>query len=236
MIRMAGIIVFVVIHTFAMTVAAIISSLFGSYTRCTNGIIRLWAKGILWISGIKMEVEGLENIEPGKSYIYIANHQSNFDILATAYAIPGTVRFVAKKELFRIPLFAQSMRMAGMIPIDRGKSAEARRTLDMAIEKVRQGVSLILFPEGTRSLDGAIHDFKKGGFVLAINGRFDILPICICGSRHIMPKNSLKLNKGRIKVQFLTPVSTKDYTMDDRHVLVEMVRNRIVERFDPDYH
>jgi 1-acyl-sn-glycerol-3-phosphate acyltransferase len=235
MIRLTGIIIYVLISTIFFAIVSIIIGIFGPYSKYANGTIRIWARGILWICGIKVDVIGLENIDHEKPYIYISNHQSNFDILACVAAIPGTVRFVAKKELFRIPIFAQGMYMVGMIPIDRGRSVEARKTLDKAIEKVHQGVSLIIFPEGTRSKDGQIHDFKKGGFVLALNGKIEILPISISGSRHIMEKHTLKLNKGRIKIHFLPSIPTNKLTLENRNELVESVRNKIIEHFDPDY-
>ena len=235
MIRLIAIIFFIFIFTMIMAIATIIIGIFSPYSKYANGTIRLWARGVLWVSGIKMDVQGLENIDLDKPYIYIANHQSNFDILACVVAIPGTVRFVAKKELFRIPIFGLGMRMVGMILIDRGRSAEARRALDNAVDKVRQGVSLIIFPEGTRSQDGQIHKFKKGGFVLALNGKFDILPMSISGSRNIMEKHTLRLNKGRIKVHFLKAIPTENFTLEDRNQLVDYVREQIIDHFDPDY-
>ncbi|MEJ2545447.1 MAG: lysophospholipid acyltransferase family protein, partial [Calditrichaceae bacterium] len=145
--------------------------LFSTYSDPINNFIRFWAKTILKISGIKVEIVGLENVNPEIPVVYMANHGSLFDILASFYAIPGAARFIAKKELFRIPFFAQGMQIVGMIKIDRGNSAKARATINEAIDVMKKGVSVIIFPEGTRSREGNIRPFKKGGVILAINGK-----------------------------------------------------------------
>ena len=209
--------------------------LFKTYSDSINNFIRFWAKIILFISGIKVEIIGLEKVDPGKPAVYLVNHGSLFDILAAIYIIPGTARFIAKKELFRIPIFAQGMKLTGMIKIDRGNSTKARKTIDEAIEIMKKGVSVIIFPEGTRSREGNIKPFKKGGIILAINGKFPIVPMAISGSFHIMKKNSLHLRKGKIKVHFIEPIPTENYRITDRNVLTEKVRNIIVDNYDPDY-
>jgi len=222
------------IATFFFSVAAVITGIFQPYSKITNGIIRSWAKVILWASGIRVQVEGREYIDPRQYYIYMPNHQSAFDILACVVAIPGTVRFIAKKELFRIPVFAHGMRAVGMIAIDRGNSAKARETLSQALEKMRRGVSVIIYPEGTRSRDGNIQKFKKGGFIMAIQGQIPIIPVVISGSFEIFKRKSLWLiNKNRsIKVRFLPPVDPAPYTLRQRNELVNLVHSQIVSHFN----
>ena len=231
MLRLIWVLVLTVILTFIFSVAAVLTGIFNPYSRLTNGIIRTWAKSILYISGVKVEVKGLENIDPTRSYIYMPNHQSAFDILACVVAIPGTVRFIAKKELFRIPIFAQGMLAAGMIPIDRGNSAEAHDTLNRALDKIKNGVSVIIFPEGTRSRDGEIHPFKKGGFYIALLGGIPIVPMVIRGSFQILKKKSLKISHGRIKVEFLPPVETAGRALTERNKLVKEVFRQISDTF-----
>ena len=209
--------------------------LFSTYSEPINNFIRFWAKIILKLSGIKVETVGLENINPAIPVVYMANHGSLFDILAVTYTIPGAARFIAKKELFRIPFFAQGMKIAGMIKIDRGNSAKARETINEAIDVMKKGVSVIIFPEGTRSREGNIKPFKKGGVILAINGQFPIVPIAISGSFHIMKKNNLHIRKGKIKVHFIEPISTKNYHIADRNILIDKVRDLIVENYDPEF-
>jgi 1-acyl-sn-glycerol-3-phosphate acyltransferase len=223
------------LFTFLCSFIAITMGLFSTYSDPINNFIRFWSRTILRISGIKVEIIGLENVDPDIPTVYLSNHGSLFDILAAVYAIPGTVRFIAKKELFRIPIFAQGMKIVGMIKIDRGNSAKARATINEAVDIMKKGVSVIVFPEGTRSREGNIRPFKKGGVILAINGKFPIIPVAISGSFHIMKKNNLLLRKGKIKVHFVESINTDNYQIADRNILNDKVRDLIVENFDPDY-
>ncbi len=232
LIRTAWVFIFTVLSTTLHSVLAVISGLMNPYSDFSNNNIRRWARSILWAAGIRVEVQGKELLHSGQSYIFMSNHQSAFDILACVVSIPGTVRFIAKKELFRIPFLAQGMRAAGMIAIDRGNSAKARETINKAVDIVRSGVSVIIYPEGTRSRDGNIHRFKKGGFVLAILGHIPIAPMVIYGSFNIMQKKSLKLGKGHIRIEFLKPITTQSYEMKDRNKLVQIVYEQITGRFD----
>ncbi|HID39773.1 MAG TPA: 1-acyl-sn-glycerol-3-phosphate acyltransferase [Calditrichaeota bacterium] len=235
MLRTVLVIIFAGISTGLGSVAAAIGGLFDPYSKFVNWVIRTWAKGIIKASGIKVEIEGLDRFDHDKAYIVIANHQGNFDILVLSQYLPLTARFVAKKELFRIPLFAQGMRLAGMIEIDRGNSAKARATLQRTVDVIRSGVSVIIFPEGTRSKDGTIQRFKKGGFILALDTGVPLLPVSISGSRYIMQKNSIWLRKGRIKIVFDKPIDPKNYTYQNRNKLLETVRQVIIKNFDPNY-
>lgn len=231
MLRTIWSISFGTISTFFFAIVAVVAGLFNPYSNFSNGVVRTWAKSLLWASGIKVHVLGREKLDLRQPVVYMANHQSTFDILATVVAIPGTVRFIAKKELFRIPVFAQGMRMVGMISIDRGNSKEAQKSLADTAQRMKQGVSVIIFPEGTRSRDGKIHRFKKGGFVLAIKGKFPIVPLVIRGSFGIMRKKSLKVGKGRIEIEFLEPVSTEHYAYPQRNILLEEVYQKIIDGF-----
>lgn len=223
---------FATFSTFFFALSAVIAGLFNPYSNLSNGIVRSWAKSILWASGIKVEVIGRDQLDLRHPVIYMANHLSTFDILAMAVAIPGTVRFIAKKELFRIPFLAQGMRRVGMISIDRGNSQQAKKSLADAAEKMKKGVSVIIFPEGTRSRDGKIQRFKKGGFILAIKGKFPIVPTAIRGSFGIMRKKSLKVGKGRIEVEFLQPVAAEKYSYTQRNDLLQEVYRQIVNKLD----
>ena len=231
MLRTIWSITFGVLSTFTFASAAVISGLFNPYSNFSNAIVRVWAKSLLWASGITVDILGQEKLDLQQPVIYMANHQSTFDIMAGVVAIPGTVRFIAKKELFRIPVFAQGMRMVGMISIDRGNSREAQKSLADAAERMKRGVSVIIFPEGTRSRDGKIHRFKKGGFVLAIKGKFPIVPVVIRGSFGIMRKKSLKVGQGKIEVEFLPAVSTQSYSYEQRNILLREVYKQITDGF-----
>jgi 1-acyl-sn-glycerol-3-phosphate acyltransferase len=236
MIHTIYVIIISLLSTFYTSLKVILLVFRSPYSKRANKVIKDWANSLLKVGGIRLEVFGRENIQPDKPYIYLANHQGNYDIMASFSAIPGTSRFVAKKELFGIPVFAQAMRVAGMIEIDRGNSMKAKKTLDNAIHTIHNhNVSIIVFPEGTRSRDGKIHPFKKGGVMLALKGKIDVVPTSISGSFHIMQKDSWKLNKGKVKVVFSKPISVNNFEIKDRNKLIEIVEKQVRENFDPQY-
>ena len=222
------------IYTILSSVVAIILAIRNPYSDRVNNFIRFWGRSILFISGIELEIEGEEKLNNTPS-VYMANHESLFDIIASVISIPGTARFIAKKELFRIPVFAQGLKMIGTIKIDRGNSAKARASINEAITVIREGVSVIIFPEGTRSRDGMIKPFKKGGVVLAMNGKIPIVPMAISGSNYIMGKNSLRLRKGHIRVVFLDPIDTTNKIYDERNLLLAEIRESIIKHHDKDF-
>ncbi len=232
MLRTAWIFVFAIVHTLCCSLAAIFFGLFNPFSETVNGVIRLWAKGILKVAGVTVTVHGAEKLNPQQPYIYISNHQSAFDILAHVVSIPGTMRFIAKQELFRIPVFAQGMRTVGMIPIDRGNSEKARESLNKAIAILKNGVSVIIYPEGTRSQTGQIKPFKKGGFILALKSGLPIVPTVISGSVNILKKKSFRVNRGDIHVYFLDPVDVSEFSFEKRNKLVKRVRDMIVAKYN----
>ncbi len=205
------------------------------FAEFNNRVIRRWARAILSVAGVKLEVEGKEHLNPDQPYVYMVNHLSTFDIPATALILPGTVRFIAKKELFRIPLFSMGMRAVGMIKIDRGNSEEARKTINEAVVTLRQGVSIIIFPEGTRSRTGEIQPFKKGGFILAVNSQNPIVPVSISGSQYVQRKKSLVLVPGRIRIRIMPPLRTEGMGMEERNTLLKEVRDQIIDAYDPGF-
>lgn len=227
-------IVILVLTIIGALLIIVVGLLKSPYAPFNNRVIRIWASSIIRSSGTRLTVEGKERLDPRQPYVYISNHLSTFDIIATAYILPGTVRFIAKKELFRIPLFAQGMAAAGMIKIDRGNSEEARKTISEAVRVVKNGVSIIVFPEGTRSRTGQIQNFKKGGFILALSGQIPIVPISISGSQYVNRKNSPILRPGRIKLKILEPIETEGMTMEDRNRLLQTVRQKIIDHYEPD--
>ncbi len=195
-------------------------------------IAQLWAKILLLISNTKVEVIGKENILRGKPQIFMANHQSDFDILIVLGHIPGQFRWLAKKELFSIPVFGAAMKTAGYIEIDRQNHEKAMRSLDEAALRIREGKSVVSFPEGTRSRDGEIKSFKQGIFHLAIKSGVPIIPVSIIGSGKIMPKRSLKVTPGRVKLIIDKPIDVKKYNIENRHELIDQVRKVIIKNYD----
>lgn len=192
---------------------------------------RLWGKVALFANRVKVRLEGLENLNGKGPYIFMSNHQGYYDIFALLAHLPIQFKWLAKKELFSIPFFGWTMAAAGYIRIDREGSRETVEAMNEAVQKIRDGLSVVIFPEGSRSPDGSIQPFKKGGFTLAIKSKVPIVPIAISGSREIMPKERLTASPGEIRVRIGTPIDIHNYSMKDRKNLMEKVRERILENF-----
>jgi 1-acyl-sn-glycerol-3-phosphate acyltransferase len=227
MIRTAYIILWVVLSTAVLGIIAISVSFFTRTGNVVHIIARIWGRAILFVSRIRVTVKGLENINPSQSYVYMANHQSNFDIPVLLAHLPVQFRWLAKAELFRIPIFGRAMRGAGYIEIDRFNQQSAFESLNQAAGKMKNGLSIMMFPEGTRSRDGKIRPFKKGGFVMAIGSGEPIVPVIIKGTWPIMAKSSLRINSGDVTLQIERPIRTTDYTRATKEDLIESVRTVI---------
>lgn len=224
MIRTAVILAWTVVMTFICALLAIVTSFPSRGGNVPHLVGRFWAKSILFVSRVKVSVQGLEHIDPGATYLYMANHQSMFDILALLGYLPIQFRWLAKKELFRIPIFGYSMARVGYISIDRSNRKSAIKSLKEAAQKIARGVSVVVFPEGTRSPDGQVMQFKKGGFYLAIDSGRPIVPVVICGSHYVMPKGKLRVRPGRIVLSVNRPVETTPYKKT-KEVLMELIRS-----------
>lgn len=187
---------------------------------------RFWARIGLCLAGVRLTVTGQKNLPAGAA-VFMPNHQSNFDILALYAGLPVQFRWLAKEELFRIPLFGFAMRRTGYIAIDRSDRKKAIQSMTEAARRVREGTSIIVFPEGTRSPDGALLPFKKGGFILAIDAETPIVPVAIVGSHEVMPKHSRWIRGGQIQVNIFPAVTTAGTTPAGRDALMETVQRPI---------
>jgi len=232
MIRSALLVTLGVAITAFFSFWAVVFSFFANAENNVHKLANLWGRILLAICNTKVEVIGKENILKSRPQVFMANHQSDFDILITLAYVPGQFRWIAKKELFSIPVFGRAMRGAGYIEIDRQNHEKAMQSLDLAALRIRQGKSVMTFPEGTRSRDGEIKAFKQGTFYLAIQSGVPIVPITIIGSGNIMRKRSLKINPGKIKLVIDKPISTKDYTLENRQELIHKVRQIIIRNYD----
>ncbi|MEJ5348741.1 MAG: lysophospholipid acyltransferase family protein [Desulfosoma sp.] len=188
---------------------------------------RLWGNLNLWAAGVTVEVHGQEHLDPQKPVVYAANHQSWFDIFAILGKLPVQFRWLAKEELFRIPIFGHAMRLIGYVPIDRSDRKKAFQSLEEASRRVREGTSIVIFPEGTRSRDGVLQPFKKGGIILAIQSGQPIVPIALSGSYKILPKGARLVRPGRLRMTICEPIETAKMTMEDRDRVIEKVREAI---------
>ncbi len=235
----------VYIRTFIFYVVLVVSSLFLGVSAILTLFItkkpnwghfhaRLWGLVQLKAAGVKVRLTGKEKIDTSKAYVYMANHQSWFDIFVLLAYIPGQFRWLAKEELFRIPIVGKAMEVIGYIPIDRSNRSKAFQSLAKAAEQIRNGTSVMIFPEGTRSSDGILQPFKKGGFILAIQSQQPIVPISISGSYRILPKGKWLVRPGLIQVTIHDPIPTAGLELKDRNVLVDKVRECILGGLSPE--
>jgi 1-acyl-sn-glycerol-3-phosphate acyltransferase len=196
-------------------------------------VIRVWSRAWLVASGTKLEVEGAENIDPKRSYVVVANHLSTLDIMACLLAVPLPIRFLAKKELFRVPVLAQGMRMVGIIEVDRqARGAVHSEVNRQSRELIEKGRSLIIYAEGTRPRNGVMRPFKKGAFTMAISSGLPVLPLSIHGSYEAWPPGTPLVRGGVIKVILDKPVETEGMTASDTGDLRDQVREVIAGRVE----
>ncbi len=198
-------------------------------------ISRGWAWVMLKVTGVPTEIRGREKIRPGQSYIIISNHQSHFDILALVIRLGVQFRWIIKKELRAVPLFGLALYQSKNIFIDRSDRDKAMQSIRDGVERLPPGVSVLFFAEGTRSPDGKIHTFKKGGFTTAVETGLPILPVTVNGSRKVLPKGALAFTRGPIEVVVGEPIDTKGYTHGNLEALITVTREIIVANFNPGY-
>ena len=209
--------------------AVIVAGLFGVEDK-PGGIFdkvpRWWSAAVLWAAGINVRVHGWENVDKGNPHIFASNHVSWFDVPSLAKVLPR-YKFVAKAELFKVPIFGRGMRAAGMIEIQRDNRKAAFGAYEVAAQRIRSGNSVVVFPEGTRGREYALRPFKKGPFVLAIAAGVPIVPIIVHGTIEIMKKGSLWAHPGTIDIHLLEPVATAGVDYDHREALMLKVRERM---------
>lgn len=190
---------------------------------------RRWARGILRVSGTPVRVHGLEHIDPRASQVFISNHESWYDIFALLAHLPGAFRFVGKKELERLPVFAAAFKACGHVFVDRGDHAAALQSMAVVSERVRREPCVaVILPEGTRTRTGELLPFKKGAFVLAIEAQVPIVPAGIAGSRAVLPKGEWRITPGPIELVVGEPLDTRGLTLESRDRLLHEARERVL--------
>lgn len=195
--------------------------------------IRSWARIICRAAGAKIRLHDAQRIEPGAA-VYVANHVSWFDVFALGAVLPR-VTFIAKSELEKLFIFGRACRAAGIVFIERGNRRAAFDTYKAAADKVREGRSVVVCPEGTRGRDYHLRPFKKGPFVFAISTGAPIVPTIIHGTIHVQPKGSFRVQSGPVDIHFLEPVPTEGYTYEQRSELMEVVWRRMADALDSLY-
>jgi 1-acyl-sn-glycerol-3-phosphate acyltransferase len=184
------------------------------------------------IANFRVRIEGSELLDPAKPYIFIGNHCSMADIMAFSGYITHDFRWIAKKELFSIPIFGTGMKAVDFIPIDRSHGRGAVQSLNDAAQRIAEGSSVILFPEGTRSPDGHLQPFKTGAVMLAIKAGVEVVPVGFNGTHQALPKGKLLARGGKIVLRIGTPLSIKDFKAKDKQELASILQQRVAELLD----
>jgi 1-acyl-sn-glycerol-3-phosphate acyltransferase len=198
---------------------------------------RIWSAWILGSLRIPLVVEGRDRLDPGATYLFLSNHRSTFDVFTLFLVVEHPFRMIAKRALFYVPVLGWSLWMCGFIPIDRADRESAIRSLKKAAGRLRQGQSILVFPEGTRARDAGIQPFKKGGFHLALEAGVPIVPIVLLGTERIMPPGSRRVGQGTITARIGRPIPTAGRTVEHReelmretHAVMEALAARSVAR------
>lgn len=227
--------VLLILYTGFCCVVALLAVFFIRKRTLENKIVRMWTTGICWMVGIKLNVQGAENIPPG-GVLFVFNHQSLLDIPVMHSALPKDFRFGAKTELFRIPLFGRTMTALHALPIARGNRAEAIQVLEEASKRMVNGESFALAPEGTRQKEAAIGEFKTGPFVMAIQAKRPVVPVVIKNIHRIMPRKALLIHKNawvsEVNVSILKAVDGAQFNFENRDVFRNQVREAMKREYE----
>lgn len=217
------------LETLKVSLPTVVQAAAGTLTtRICNERLDTWSRNLVRQAGIRVEVSGRDNVAPNEPFVVLSNHQSHYDIPVLFQALGVPLRMVAKKELFRIPFMSGAMRAAGFVELDRKNRQKAIRTLAGARSLLDGAVSIWMAPEGTRSSDGRLGAFKKGGFHLALQTGMRILPVTVDGTRFVLPKGAITVTRGvSAHVTIESPVDPKEFGSGKMRDLVELVRSRI---------
>jgi 1-acyl-sn-glycerol-3-phosphate acyltransferase len=221
------------VYTIVLGTLSLASSALGGRGTFAHGCARVWAWLILATTGVRVDRRGGDSLLRGASYVFVANHQSIYDIPILFVALPFQLRIIAKDSLGRFPFLGWHLARAGHVLVDRRRPGAA--VFEAVSERLRAGLSLLVFPEGTRSMDGAVGRFRGGIFLLAIQAGLDVVPVSVAGSRHVMRKGRLATRPGAVRVTIHEPIPTASLTADDAKVLAAQVRGVVRTAVDEDH-
>lgn len=188
---------------------------------------RLWSHTLLWASGVKVKTHFEAPLDPRQGYVFLANHSSMYDIPVILVSVPSEVRFLAKKSLFYIPFFGWGLWAGGFIPVDRKDRKAAQKTFLLAEKSLKSGRSLVIFPEETRSDDGKLLPFKRGGMLLAQRTGFPVVPVGIEGTFEIKPKGSYHVKPGVVTIRYGAPIAPAGKGAENQAALGDRARQEI---------
>jgi len=189
--------------------------------------VRLFVRLGLRLVGVRVEVTGLERLDPAQAYIFTPNHQSMIEVPLFVTYLGRNPAYLAKKEVFKYPIFGYGIGLMGVVPVDRSNSPAAVESAKLATENLRRGKSYVVYPEGTRSPDGRMLPFKKGAFMMAIDAGVPIVPVTISGGTEIMPKAQIKVYPSTVRITVHAPLSTEGYSKQNISELIEAARTKI---------
>jgi 1-acyl-sn-glycerol-3-phosphate acyltransferase len=229
MLRTIWAIIVAIVVTIPSATTVLIIAAVSSASPWIDPVIRLWARLVLWGAGIDLHAEGVETIDRTARYILIANHHSYFDIPCIFAAIPQPIRFMAKKSLFSIPIFGWALARAGFIPIDRKNRRTAVKSFDLAVDRIRKGNTIVIFPEEGRSAELAMRPFQRGAFLLAIRSELPILPLAIDGTYEVLRVGATRITPGVVTIRAGTPIETVGVSVRAKDTLLAQSRGQIEE-------
>ena len=230
MIKSIFFIINVVLWTFLLGTLAILLGFIDKKGKLISFGIRCWSKILIFFSGVKIKIIGLENLKKDKNYIFASNHESNFDIPLIFSSINLHLVSIAKKELKKIPIFGWAMKSGQHIFIDRFNKIEALKSLKLAKNSIiKNPRSIIIFPEGTRSFDGKIKQFKKGGLSIAFDLEMDVVPIAVCGTRNVLKRGSIFIKPCPIQLRIGKPVNINQWKNKKKIDFANYIQKKVLE-------
>jgi 1-acyl-sn-glycerol-3-phosphate acyltransferase len=219
------------LYTIVLGTLSLLSSLFDRSGHVQHGFAQLWSWLILKTSLSPTRVVGLDRLDRSRPHVFAANHVSALDIPMLYVHLRGQFRIIAKKELFRYPFMGWHLRRSGQLPIDRDNALASMRSLNRAVESLRHGMPLVVFPEGGRSANGQIQPFQSGAFYIAIKAKVDVVPMALVGTYEVLPMNTFHIQPGPMELVVGEPIPTADYGLRDMDRLAARVQQAVEQLY-----
>src|ERR1043165_1032478 len=227
MLRTIWVAVVALVVTIPLATCVMLIAFIRSTSPWIDRIIRVWARSLVRIAGIKLRTERMETVDRKQRYILVSNHYSYFDIPVIIAAVPQPIRFMAKVSLFKIPIFGWALGRAGFIPIDRKNRRTAVKSFDLAAERIRKGNTIVVFPEEGRSRNRQMRPFQRGGFLLALKSELPILPLAIDGTYDVFCVGAKRITPATVTIKVGEPIATAGRSVREKEQLAEQSRKQI---------